>query len=168
MGFLRARDLNLYTAITDCGAGGLSSAVGEMGLEMGVRVDLDKVPLKYSGLSYMEIWISESQERMVLSVAPDKIEELLRVCADENLEATMIGEFTDTKKLELYYKNNLVCNIDMEFLHAGPPKISRKALFIQPKHIEPKILFKEDLTKSLLGILSHYDVASKEWIRQAI
>ena len=163
-GILKARDLNLYTAITDCGAGGLSSAVGEMGLEMGVRVDLDKVPLKYSGLSYMEIWISESQERMVISVAPEKKEELLKVCLDENLEATVIGEFTDTKKLELYYKNNLVCNIDMEFLHAGPPKISREALFIQPKYIEPKIPLKADLTKSLLGILSHYDVASKEWI----
>ena len=149
-GILKARDLNLYTAITDCGAGGLSSAVGEMGLEMGVRVDLDKVPLKYSGLSYMEIWISESQERMVISVALEKKEELLKVCLDENLEATVIGEFTDTKKLELHYKNNLVCNIDMEFLHAGPPKISREALFIQPKYIEPKIPFKADLTKSLL------------------
>ena len=163
-GILKARDLNLYTAITDCGAGGLSSAVGEMGLEMGVRVELDKVPLKYSGLSYVEIWISESQERMVLSVAPDKIEELLKVCLDENLEATVIGEFTGTKQLELYYKNNLVCNIDMEFLHAGVPKISKEAVFIQPKHKEPKIPLKADLTKSLFSILSHYDIASKEWI----
>jgi phosphoribosylformylglycinamidine synthase len=84
-GILKARDLNLYTAITDCGAGGLSSAVGEMGADTGARVDLDKVPLKYSGLSYMEIWISESQERMVLSVAPEKIGELLKVFNDENL-----------------------------------------------------------------------------------
>ncbi|MEK7308908.1 MAG: phosphoribosylformylglycinamidine synthase subunit PurS, partial [Nitrospirota bacterium] len=76
---LQARDQNLYTAITDCGAGGLSSAIGEMGAELGARVDLDKVPLKYSGLSYMEIWISESQERMVISVAPKNIEKLISV-----------------------------------------------------------------------------------------
>jgi len=163
-GILKARDLNLYTAITDCGAGGLSSAVGEMGADTGVRVDLDKVPLKYSGLTYMEIWISESQERMVLSVAPGKIEELLKVFADENLEATVIGEFTASKKLELYYKNNLVCNIDMEFLHGGPPKISKEAVFIQAKHKEPKLPLKKDLTKSLLSLLAHYDIASKEWI----
>ena len=84
---LKARDLNLYSAITDCGAGGLSSALGEMGAELGVRVDLDKVPLKYEGLNYMEIWISESQERMVLSVPPGKIKELLDVFVSENVEA---------------------------------------------------------------------------------
>ncbi|MFA5275800.1 MAG: phosphoribosylformylglycinamidine synthase subunit PurL [Candidatus Omnitrophota bacterium] len=163
-GILKARDLNLYTAITDCGAGGLSSAVGEMGADTGARVDLDKVPLKYSGLSYMEIWISESQERMTLSVAREKVEKLMKVFNDENLEATVIGEFTNTKKLELYYKNNLVCNIDMEFLHAGPPKISRDAVFVQAQHKEPKIPLEKDLTKSLLSLLSHYDIASKEWI----
>ncbi|MGA2774468.1 MAG: phosphoribosylformylglycinamidine synthase subunit PurL [Candidatus Omnitrophota bacterium] len=163
-GILKARDLNLYTAITDCGAGGLSSAVGEMGADTGARVDLDKVPLKYSGLSYMEIWISESQERMVLSVAPEKIGELLKVFNDENLEATVIGKFSASKKLELYYKNNLVCNMDMQFLHGGPPKISKEAVFIQPKHKAPKIPLKKELSKSLLSLLSHYDIASKEWI----
>jgi len=163
-GILKARDMGLYTAITDCGAGGLSSAVGEMGAETGARVDLDKVPLKYSGLSYMEIWISESQERMVLSVCPEKIEQLLKVCADENLEATVIGEFTDTRRLQLYYKNSLVCDIDMGFLHGGPPKISKKAVFVEPRHAEPKIKSKKELTGVLLKLLSHYDTASKEWI----
>src|SRR5205807_10453838 len=65
---LQARDLNLFNAITDCGAGGFSSAVGEMGEKLGARVDLDKAPLKYQGLSYTEIWISEAQERMILAV----------------------------------------------------------------------------------------------------
>lgn len=78
---LKARDLNYYRGITDCGAGGLSSAVGEMGKDTGARVYLDKVPLKYQGLSYTEIWISESQERMVLAVPPSTIEKLLAVCA---------------------------------------------------------------------------------------
>ena len=100
---LQARDLNLYTAITDCGAGGLSSAVGEMAKELGARVDLEKVPLKYEGLSYMEIWISESQERMVLSVNPKNIQKFLNVFASENVEATVIGAFTGSQRLELFY-----------------------------------------------------------------
>ncbi len=161
---LEARDKNLYNAITDCGAGGLSSAVGEMGAELGAKVYLDKVPLKYSGLSYMEIWISESQERMVLSVSKEKINELIKVFEDENVEATVIGEFTDTKRLELYYKENLVCDLDMKFLHEGLPDEFKKAIFLQPKHKEPNIKRDKDLTKYLLRLLSHYDICSKEWI----
>ena len=161
---LQARDRNLYNAITDCGAGGLSSAVGEMGAESGAEVYLDKVPLKYSGLSYMEIWISESQERMVLAVSKDKINELLKVFSQENVEATVIGEFTDTKKLKLYYKDNLVCELDMDFLHEGIPQIEKKAVFVQAKHKEPKFKCPKDLTKSLLKLLSHYDICSKEWV----
>ncbi len=163
-GILKARDENLYTAITDCGAGGLSSAVGEMGAETGARVDLDKVSLKYSGLSYEEIWISESQERMVLSVTKDKIAQLVELFSKENVEAVVIGEFTDTKKLELYYKGNLVCNLDMDFLHDGPPKLEKKAVFVSPKHKEPKFISPKDLKPYLLKLLSHYDVCSKEWI----
>ncbi|MBI4707458.1 MAG: phosphoribosylformylglycinamidine synthase subunit PurL [Candidatus Omnitrophica bacterium] len=161
---LQARDKNLYTAITDCGAGGLSSAVGEMGAELGVRVDLEKVPLKYSGLSYMEIWISESQERMVISVSPDKAEELLAVFAAENVEASVIGEFTNTEKLQLYYKGNLVCDLGMKFLHDGIPEIEKKAMFVLNNHREPKINCPKDLTKSLISLLGHYDICSKEWV----
>ena len=84
---LKAREANLYSAITDCGAGGFSSAVGEMGEKTGARVDLDRAPLKYQGLKYHEIWISESQERMVMSVPPQNIEALLKIFADENVEA---------------------------------------------------------------------------------
>ncbi|MFA5287435.1 MAG: AIR synthase-related protein, partial [Candidatus Omnitrophota bacterium] len=159
---IKARDKNLYSAITDCGAGGLSSAVGEMAAELGVRVDLDEAPLKYSGLSYMEIWISESQERMVLSVPPKDIEALLNIFTEENVEATVIGEFIDSKKLELYYQDNLVCSLDMDFLHKGPPKIEKKAVYIQPKHKDAKIKCPKDLTPALLKLLSRYDICSKE------
>ena len=88
---LQARDQNLYNAITDCGAGGFSSAVGEMGEKIGARVDLDKAPLKYQGLSYTEIWISEAQERMILAVPPENWERLEALCAGEDVEATVIG-----------------------------------------------------------------------------
>jgi len=161
---LQARDANLYSAITDCGAGGLSSAVGEMGAELGAKVYLHQVPLKYSGLSYMEIWISESQERMVLSVPPKDIDKLVEVFASENVEATVIGEFTDTKKLELYYEETKVCDLDMHFLHDGIPQTTKKAVYAQVKHKEPRIPQKKNLTPDLLKLLAHYDICSKEWV----
>jgi phosphoribosylformylglycinamidine synthase II len=153
---LQARDANLYSAITDCGAGGLSSAVGEMGAQLGAKVYLDRVPLKYSGLSYMEIWISESQERMVLSVPPKNIDKLIAVFADEFVEATVIGEFTHTKRLD--------CDLDMHFLHDGIPQVTKKAVYAQASHREPKIPRKINLTADLLKLLSHYDICSKEWV----
>ena len=161
---LQARDQNLYTAITDCGAGGLSSAVGEMGVKLGAKVYLDKAPLKYSGLSYMEIWISESQERMVISVPPKNIDKLIALFANENVNAAVIGEFTGTKRLELYYQDNLVCDLKMQFLHEGIPQIAKKANYIQIKHKELKIVKKKNYTADLLKLLSHYDICSKEWV----
>ena len=161
---LKARDLNLYDAITDCGGGGLSSAVGEMGEKTGVRVDLDKIPLKYEGLTYAEIWISEAQERMILSVPKDKVEKLLEVFEKEDVEATVIGEFTRTKKLELFYKGNKVCDLEMRFLHDGLPRIVRKARWSEPRHPEPRFPCPKDLTPALLKILSDWNVCSKEWI----
>jgi phosphoribosylformylglycinamidine synthase len=161
---LEARDLGLYNAITDCGAGGLSSAVGEMGQDLGAEVDLDKVPLKYSGLSYAEIWISESQERMVLAVPKEKIQKLIEVFKREDVEAAVIGELTRTKRLKLFYKDNLVCDLDMDFLHHGLPQEERKAVFIQRRHKEPKINCPKDLGPSLLKLLLRYDICSKEWI----
>jgi phosphoribosylformylglycinamidine synthase len=161
---LQARDKNLYTAITDCGGGGLSSAVGEMGKDLGVRVDLEKVPLKYTGLSYTEIWISESQERMILSVPEENIAELLELFDLENVEASVIGEFTGSKRLQLYYNDSLVCDLDMDFLHDGLLKLEKKAVFIQPRHKEPRVSAPADFTKPLLDLLSRYDICSKEWV----
>src|SRR5208283_1067140 len=96
---LVARDRGLYHAVTDCGAGGFSSAVGEMGEQIGAEVWLDRVPLKYEGLSYDEIWISEAQERMTLAVPDDRWDELAALCASECVEATAIGRFVPTGRL---------------------------------------------------------------------
>lgn len=163
-GLLKARDENLYSAVTDCGAGGFSSAVGEMGAELGARVDLEKAPLKYAGLSYTEIWISESQERMVLSVPPNNVERLLSVFAAENVEATVIGEFTGTRRLELFYEGCQVCDLDMDFLHEGIPNITKDARWTPPIVRQVQMPVEENLTESLLDVLSHYNVASKEWV----
>ena len=126
---LTARDRGLYTAVTDCGAGGFSSAVGEMGEKIGAEVWLDRVPLKYEGLSYTEIWISEAQERMVTSVPPEKVDELTALCASEGVEATVIGQFVPTGRLVLKYHGQEVANLAMEFLHDGRPPVVREAVW---------------------------------------
>ncbi len=133
---LAARDLNLYSAITDCGAGGFSSAVGEMGESTGAEVWLDRAPLKYSGLSYTEIWISEAQERMVLSVPPANWPQFEALCASEGVEATVIGKFTDTKQLVLKYGAHKVGEVSMHFLHDGRPPVIREAVYdIKSSHL---------------------------------
>jgi len=161
---LQARDRRLYRRITDCGGGGLSSAVGEMAAETGVRVYLDKVPLKYAGLSYAEIWVSESQERMALAVPPDCIEELMNLFASENVEAAVIGEFTDDRRLKLFYQGNLVCDLNMEFLHEGRPQVEGEAVWEQPRYPEPDFTPPPDLGAALLQILGSWNVCSKEWV----
>jgi phosphoribosylformylglycinamidine synthase subunit PurSL len=128
---LEARDRGLYTAVTDCGAGGFSSAVGEMGEKIGAEVWLDRVPLKYEGLSYTEIWISEAQERMVTSVPPEKADELIALCASEGVEATVIGQFVPTGRLVLKYHGQEVADLAMEFLHDGRPPVVREAVYEQ-------------------------------------
>jgi len=160
---LQARDHRLFRRITDCGGGGLSSAVGEMGASTGVRVYLDRVPLKYAGLSYSEIWISESQERMLLAVPPECADELLLLFAGENTEATVIGEFTDDKRLSLFYNDNLVCDLEMEFLHEGLPQRQLEAVWHPPQHEEPDFR-QPDLVQSLFKILGAWNVCSKEWV----
>ncbi len=161
---LQARDLNLYNAITDCGAGGLSSAIGEMGEELGAEVHLEKIPLKYKGLSYSETWISEAQERMVLAVNPGKIDELIKVFASENVEATVIGKFTGDGRLRLFYEGSKVCDMEMKFIHDGGPAVTRAAVWKKPSFKEPRRSGQKNLTADLLKLLASPNVASKEWI----
>jgi phosphoribosylformylglycinamidine synthase len=163
---LQARDRGLYHAITDCGAGGLSSAVGEMGETIGAAVELDKAPLKYEGLSYTEIWISEAQERMILAVPPENWPAFQELCASENVEATAIGRFEASGRLKLLYEGNQVAHLDMNFLHHGRPAVVRQAR--QPETSASALTANghraTDFTEVLLRILSSYNVCSKEWI----
>jgi phosphoribosylformylglycinamidine synthase subunit PurSL len=161
---LQANEASLYEAITDCGAGGLSSAVGEMGAELGAEVNLETVPLKYTGLNYTEIWISEAQERMVIAVKPENLEAIQAIFDSENVEATVIGHFTNDRKLRLRYQGRQVGELDMDFLHDGGPKYSRQAVWTKPALSEPALPEKKSYNDELLGILSSYNVASKEWV----
>lgn len=165
---LKARDENLFSAVTDCGAGGFSSAVGEMGAEIGAEVWLETAPLKYDGLSYTEIWISEAQERMVLAVPEDKWSKLKALAESENVEATAIGRFVPTGNLELKYNGTSVGQLSMHFLHDGRPPVERQATY-QPNipSSAPHSALpapRSDFNNTLLELLSSLNIASKEWI----
>jgi phosphoribosylformylglycinamidine synthase len=165
-GLVRARDAEsrpLYSAVTDCGGGGLSSAIGEMGKRLGATVHLEKVPLKYAGLEPWEIWISEAQERMIFAVPPQNKEKILEIFENENCEANFIGEFRSDRKLVLYHENYLVCELEMDFLH-GVPHITRTAQWEQPVFSELALPTRKDLGDDLKKMLRSPNVASKEWV----
>lgn len=163
---LVARDRGLYNAVTDCGAGGFSSAVGEMGEKIGAEVWLERAPVKYEGLSYTEIWISEAQERMTLSVPEEHWGELSALCASEDVEATVIGRFVPTGRLVLKYNDQQVADLAMDFLHDGRPQVVRDAVYtpppVQPQPVPEKDA--RDYTDELLRILGSLNVCSKEWV----
>lgn len=131
---VKARDEGLYSAITDCGAGGYSSSIGEMAEELGAIVELSKVKTKYEGLAPYEIWISETQERMVIAVPPKNIKRLLEICEEYDVEASDLGEFTGSKRLQVNYKDESVIDLACEFLHSGVPTLELKASFERKKN----------------------------------
>jgi len=165
---LPARDLGLYHAITDCGAGGLSSAVGEMAAEIGAEVDLTRVRLKYPGLAPWEIWLSEAQERMVLAVPPENLPKLQELCTTYNVELTDIGEFTGTGRLVVRYGEKVVLDLENDFLHHGIPQRCLKAI-VQPT-LEARVAVSDATADALppsscvsllLKLLAHPNIASK-------
>lgn len=160
---LTARDRGLYRAVTDCGAGGFSSAVGEMAADLGAVVHLERAPLKYAGLSYTEIWISEAQERMVLAVPPESWTDLEKLCTSENVEAVVLGEFTDTGRLELFFHTQSVGDLSLHFMHEGRPPTIRQATWKPPElPAAPAVETLSDYSEITLSILRHPTVASKE------
>jgi phosphoribosylformylglycinamidine synthase len=167
---LQARDAGLYSAITDCGAGGLSSAVGEMGEATGARVALDDVPLKYAGLQPWEIWLSEAQERMVLAVPPACLDELLALCASEDVEATVIGQFTGDGRLTVTHGDRTVVNLAMAFMHKGIPQRTLDAAWapqgigdwgLGTGNFRDTTPHPQSLIANLKSLLAHPNIASK-------
>ncbi len=160
---LAMRDKNLIRAITDCGAGGYSSAIGEMAKNTGAVVNLEKVPLKYANLSPWEIFLSESQERMVIAISTKNLKTVQQICAVYNVPNAAIGKFTNTKRLVVKYINQTVANLDLEFLHNGLPQrhMIGTTKNKEIKSIKPK---PTNFKKTILRVLSHPNVASKESI----
>jgi phosphoribosylformylglycinamidine synthase II len=161
---LAARDLGLFSAITDCGGGGLSSAVGELAGEQGCEVWLDRVPLKYDGLSPAEIWISEAQERMIVFVETGAVNELLDLAAANDVEASVIGRVSGNGRLVLKFRRHVVADIDMGFLHHGWRGTSKKAHWQRPEAADPSVPIRQDLTSEILKLLQAPNIASKEWV----
>lgn len=171
-----ARDKLLYSSITDNGAGGLSCSVAEMAKESGgCLVDLEKVPLKYPGLAPWEIWISESQERMTLAVPKKKWKVLQELLNKRGVEATVIGEFTNSGKCIVRYHKKIIMDMDMDFLHDGAPmrkQESQKPSVISSERSEARNLKKnetshsvrDDIGKTLLRMLSRRNITSYSFI----
>ena len=160
---LEARDLGLFNCITDNGAGGLSSSLGEMAEGPGgACIDLDKCPLKYPGLAPWEIFLSEAQERMSLAVGDDQIDAFMDLAKRREVEATVIGEFNDSGRLETTYEGKTIGSLRMEFLHDGVPKMRIPAK-LEPQELKPEIVIEDtDLTNDLKGVLGALNVCSKE------
>ncbi len=161
---VEARDKDLIRAITDCGAAGFSSAIGEMGENTGVTVDISKAPLKYPGLAPWEIWMSESQERMAMAIDPNKIEEFLAVCKKYNVEATVLGQFNGSNKLTVKFEDQIVADLDYDFLKDGLPQRVMIAHWEKPKFEETSPEIPSDWVDTLKRVLSHGNVCSKESI----
>ncbi|MDP3987774.1 MAG: phosphoribosylformylglycinamidine synthase subunit PurL [Candidatus Levybacteria bacterium] len=165
---LEARDKNLIRAIQDCGAGGFSSAIGEMGEKLGVKINLEKVSLKYEGLSPWEIWVSESQERMAVAVPKNKLKKFLETCEKYNVESCVLGLFDGSKKLKIFFGKKQISDLEMNFLHKGLPQrvLEAKRNFqfpisnFQSSNKTPKN--EKEWIETLKKVLSNENICSKE------
>lgn len=152
----------LYTAITDCGAGGLSSAVGEMAEKVGADIDVSRAPLKYPGLAPWEIWLSEAQERMVVAVAPERLADLRALCERHRVELTDLGAFTGDGRLVVRHGDDVIVDLDGSFLHDGRPSRRMAAQWPTPDRSTDPTRAVDDPADTLLALLSHPNIASKQ------
>jgi phosphoribosylformylglycinamidine synthase len=163
-GVLQLRDEELGSAITDLGGGGLSSAIGEMAHDAncGIKVFLERVSLKYPNMAPWEIWISESQERMLIAVPEKNLKRALEIFEDEDVEATPVGKFTSDGRLKIEFNGDVAADMDLDFLFGDISKAERVAKWKRPEFPEPDFAMPDDLTNDLLAILASPNVASKE------
>ncbi|TET63667.1 phosphoribosylformylglycinamidine synthase subunit PurL [Candidatus Bathyarchaeota archaeon] len=160
---IEIRDLELASAITDLGGGGLSSALGETAkrFSCGATINLDKVPLKYPGLAPWEIYVSESQERMLLTVPPENLERFSKVFKKEDVEATAIGKCTANGILLIYYKDQKITELEIPFLFK-PPIAVKKAEYQATRLDSPEVPQPKNLAETIQQLLSSPNIASKE------
>lgn len=169
---LLARDRGWIRAITDNGAGGVSSSIGEMAqFSNGARMDLSRHPVKYPGLEYWEMLISESQERMSYAVSPQNIDNFLALAQDMGVEASVLGTFTETGFFEIHYGEKELARLNLDFLHNGLEKMQLKAHFAGPQEYDeyhretPKSVYAEgDLVGVLKTLLNSPNIASREFM----
>ncbi|GAT78674.1 phosphoribosylformylglycinamidine synthase II [Ehrlichia ruminantium] len=159
-----ARDLNLYNAITDNGAGGLSSSIGEMG-NNGFKVELNKVLLKHKNMLPWEIWVSESQERMTLAIPPSKFPIFEKIMKKHDVEISIIGTFNNTKKAVVSYNDSIIMDMDINFLHNGIPKTHLKTIpWSNIISSAVDTLHNQPLDTELNEMMQRMNICSKEFI----
>ena len=165
---LVARDAGLYSGLTDNGAGGLSSSVGEMARQTGgADLDLTRAPLKYAGLDPWEILVSEAQERMTVAVPPDRLAEFLDLARRMGVLATVLGSFTDDGVFRVRYDGKVVAALHMDFLHEGLPRLELRACWNAPAPRPVRPPAPRDLGALLERLLARPNVCSKhDWVRQ--
>ncbi len=165
---MRARDLGLYNAITDNGAGGLSSSMGEMAQDPGgCEIDLAKVPLKYDGLVPWEILLSEAQERMSVAVPPENLDRFLSLAKEMDVEATVLGKFNSSGFFRVKYGDKIVAELDMEFFHKGVPQMRLTAIWTPPVQKTfniPERVKKINGGEILKRMLSRLNICSREYV----
>jgi phosphoribosylformylglycinamidine synthase len=164
---LRARDKKLYRGVTDCGAGGFSSAIGELG-EAGAHVKLENATLKDATISPWEIWVSESQERMIFAVQPENLKAFEEIFAIEGSETSVLGTFTGNERLLVTYNEETVVDLSSEFLHGDCPRIEKSATWSPQKPLRAKPSKKQPSAQEnaqLLGkVMAHLNICSRELV----
>lgn len=164
---IELRDQRLYNSVTDNGAGGLSCSVGEMAKESGgCEVELEKVPIKYSGLAPWEVWVSESQERMTYAVPAEKLSQFMAVMKKHDVEATVIGRYTDSGRCVVNMRGRKIMDIDLDFLHDGLPRMVLRSEWKQPRWEEPELkeLSGEELRGQMIDMVGRLNLCSKEYV----
>ena len=163
---LKIAEEELASGITDLGGGGLCVAVCEQAYryKLGAEVHLDKLKTKVENMLPWELWISESQERMLLAIPEKNLDRVLKILEDEDVEASIVGRFIKEKRIKVYYKNEIVANLDLEFLFKGIPKIYKEVKGYKKEFYEPDFDEKENYNEDLLEVISHPNVCSKEYI----
>ena len=164
-----AQQAELFTAITDNGAGGLSSSVGEMALLCGgAHVDLAAAPLKYQGLQPWEIWVSESQERMTLACPPENLPQLQALAAWHDIEISDLGAFNASEQLQIDFQGQPHASLPLAFLHDGVPTLELEAHWNPPPPAAaletPHTAAEEAPDRVLLALLGRLNICSKESI----
>lgn len=162
-GLIRARNKNLFSAITDCGAGGICTAITEITRGYGAQVYLDKVHLKETGLSPWQIWVSESQERMIILADEENIKELEEIFKEEEVELAVVGKVRSDNKLIVFYKDEVVVDLDNSFLFS-PPQLEKKGVWIKKEFSDIKLPSKENYNNEVEKLLSSLNIASRDWI----
>ncbi|MCF8038661.1 MAG: phosphoribosylformylglycinamidine synthase [Desulfohalobiaceae bacterium] len=164
---MRARNQGLYNAITDNGAGGLSSSVGEMAEDTGgCELDLARVPLKYDGLFPWEILLSEAQERMTVAVPEKHLADFLELAREMDVEATDLGRFSESGFFRVRFNERLVAELEMDFMHHGLPQMELEAVWEKPASApfqlrEDQRVQRQGMLRRMLGRLN---ICSRESI----